>query len=141
MTWALSRQPKGHMFDSQAGHRPGLRVRSWLSANGNHLMQFMYMFLPPPPPSLPHSLSRKKIKSLFKKRKNVSHHVPSASVQVSPAPQDLGVSPSLKSGSQQRASEGSSGWESRGTLGCVSSMVPNVRSIFISYAKQAALNG
>ena len=38
--WVLSHKPKGHWFNSQSGHTPGLRTRfpSWGRARGNQLM-------------------------------------------------------------------------------------------------------
>ena len=41
--WALVWEPKGHWFDSQSGHMPGLQAKSsvWELMRGNHTLMFL----------------------------------------------------------------------------------------------------
>ena len=64
--WVLACKPKGHWFDSQSGHMPGLQARSLVG--GAWEATTHWCFSPCLSPSLPLSLRINKIKSFFKKK-------------------------------------------------------------------------
>ena len=64
MDWALDFKAKGHQFNSQSGHMPGLWVCSGGHVRGDHTLMFLSLFF-----SLPFPLSKNK-QNLFKNNKN-----------------------------------------------------------------------
>ena len=71
--WVLSYKVKGHWFDSQPGHIPGLWARSWVVGvweATNWCFSTYWCFSPSLPPYLP--LSKNKI---FKKKDMIINHI------------------------------------------------------------------
>ena len=67
--WVLACEPKGHQFNSQSGHMPGLQARS--SVGGEWEVTTPWCFSPSLSPSLPLSL---KINKIFIKNKKCFLH-------------------------------------------------------------------
>ena len=67
--WALACEPKGHRFDSQSGHKPGLQARSLVKRHmrGNHTLLFLSLSF-----SLPSPLSKNKYITSLKKRMSLN---------------------------------------------------------------------
>ena len=80
MDWAWACEPKGHWFDSQSGHMPGLQARSPIG--GMQEATTHWCFSPSLSPSLPLSLKTNKYKILKKEKNQEKGRLPNSFYKV-----------------------------------------------------------